>query len=366
MFKRIGFISSAFLFEVADLLFLFALPVFLFSSTNSLIFTGLIFLLRPLGKLIGYTIYRKSLQEKNFVFLFLLAYTLSFIVLIVFNRLLGFYALVFAVFILGMSKEFFDLGLFKVENPNTQFKLGRYKKFLSPSLAFAGLSLSLFITKLVSTYQFQNLQNYFSILLSISGILFYFFISKKFAMDKQERLIPKVYSLGFLNIYKINWTIFSAEAVKAFYWVLFPIFIIKNMGQDYSLVYLIPSLYFPILLLNILKNTFLFKYWKIRPNSLFLVFTLTLLSFFFVPSSQFLILPTVIMGFVIGFIEISSWYKEVKTEDYPIHFNSSNLGFITALLIGSVFNTYIPIYYVLGVFGIVALLYFLIKKFRKQ
>ena len=364
MFKRIGFILSAFLFEVADLLFLFALPVFIFSSTNSLILTGLIFLLRPLGKTIAYNIYRRSLQEKNFVFLFLLAFSLSFLVLIIFNRMLGFNALVFAVFVFGLSKEFFDLGLFKVENPNTQFKLGRYKKFLNPSLAFAGLSLSLFITKLVSAYQFQNLQNYFSILLSISGILFYFFISKKFANDKQERLIPKVYNLGLLNINKINWTIFSSEALKAFYWILFPIFIIRNMGQDYSLVYLIPALYFPILLLNILKNTFLFKYWKIRPNSLYLAFTIVLLSFFFVSGSNYLILPTIIMGFVIGFIEISTWYKEVKTEDYPVFFNSSNLGFITALLIGSVLNTYLPIYYVLGTFGVVALVYFLIKKFK--
>ena len=70
------------------------------------------------------------------------------------------------------------------------------------------------------------------------------------------------------------------------------------------------------------------------------------------------------MGFVIGLIEISNWYKETKSEDYPLFFHSSNWGFISAVFIGSILNTYFSIFYVLGFFGIIALISFFVNKYK--
>lgn len=359
---KAAYLISVFLFEVADLLMLFALPVFIFTSIHSIILTGFLMLLRPLGRTTAYILFKRNLQERNFVFLTLLAYALTFLLIIGFNRFLSFTILLFAIYILGMAKEFLALAVIKVEFGKSSFILGGSKKFLDPSMIFAALSISFFGSSLVAKYQFQDLQNYFSLLIATSAVLFYYFICKEHSTQKQNVLFPKATRFLSPSLFDLNLSVVLVEGIKAIFWVLFPVYIIMNLQLDPSLIYILPAFYAPLLVLHILKNTFLFRYWKVRTFPRMLLFSIVLISFVFAQETAHLLLLAMALGLAVGSIEISSWYQEERSMSYLRNLNSSSLGFILGALIGAMANNFLSLPLVLTSLGVILFLITLLLK----
>lgn len=358
---RIIFIVSVFLYEAGDLMLLFSLPVFIFLSTRSIILTSLIMLLRPLGMAVSFLLFKYRLQERNFVFLMLIAYSLSFLVVILFNRMLSFSTLVLAVFLLGMAKQLMTLGTLKVEYEKTGLILGSVKRFLQPAIVLAAVSITLVIGDLTMEYQFHNLQNYFSLLLSTSAVTFYYFICKKFSLEKQKILFPKAtkFLLGFTEL---DPKIVLIEAVKGVMYILFPIFISANISDSPDLMYVIPAFFFPIMILHILRNSRMFKYWKVRSLPILLIISIVLSLFMLVSEDIHLVILSGLLGSSVGLIEVSSSYKKEKGEAYVNNLRSVNLGFLLGALLGGVANTYFTLPVMFSTLGICLLIYIFIKK----
>ncbi len=338
--NRIAFVISIFLFESADLLLLFSIPIFIFYSTHSLIAMGILISLRPLSRLLAYSLFKQKLQERNFVFLSLIAFSLAFLMIILFNRALSFPILVLAIIAMGIAREMLNLALLKVEQEKASFSLGRWSMLLRPAIIFAGLSISLFATKPVLEYQFIDIQNYFSVLIAASAIFFYYWVSKEHSIKKQTILFPKAQSIFSRDSFTPDTTILLMEMIRAFYWILFPLYIVGNVEQKPELIYLIPAFYLPIFLLYSLKKSFLFKYWKIKPTPKLFLFALVLTGFVFAIDQYHLLIITFALGLSIAFIEISTWYEQEISASYARTLVSSSMGFLLASIIGTFLNSY--------------------------
>jgi hypothetical protein len=341
--NRIAFVISVFLFESADLLLLFSLPIFIFYSTHSLLAMGVLISLRPLTRLMAYSFFKQKLQERNFVFLVLIAFSLAFLMIILFNRALSFPVLVLAIIAMGFAREMMNIALIKVEQEKASFTLGKMIMLLRPVIVFAALSIPLFATKPLMEYQFVDIQNYFSVLIAAAAAFFYYSVSKKHSIMKQTILFPKAQSIFSKESIYPDTTIMLMEMIRAFYWVLFPLYIVSNMGQMPELIYLLPAFYLPIFLLYSLKKSFLFKYWKIKPAPKLLLFALVLSGFVFASDQYHLLMITFALGLSIAFIEISTWYEQEVAASYAKTLVSSSLGFLSASLIGTFLNSYFTI-----------------------
>lgn len=318
--KNLAFIVICFLITLAEVVILYSFPVILYKSTQNLIYVGLLLALKPLMQLLSIKLLKATNSKLNVYSLFLLAFSLFFVIVILFNKVTNFLVLPVILILFGIALCIFEVAKIsfmqdkmKAENSLDLFNINNIVNI------FAYILGPIFAINMILNDDYYGIFNYYAILVAVAGIVFYFFL---------RRSQKQIYNLSteLKKEHKIFKDVLFIEGIKAGLMFIVPLYIITYYGSDKSIIYSIPVLFLSSLIIKII-----FKVFKIRFRQMGSMFTVLLLSlgmivFFFSKEFGFFILACGILGTIISIIENGSMYQTRLKEDGFSQYYSSTIG----------------------------------------
>jgi len=362
--KNLAFTVLCFLIALAEIVILYSFPVILYKSTQNLLYAGLLLALKPLMELLANKLLKSTKSKLNTYSLFLLAFSLFFIVVILFNKVTNFLVLPVVLILFGIgiclyevAKISFMEDKMKEENSIDVFKVNNIVNI------FAYILGPIFAINMILNNDYYGIFNYFAILVAVAGITFYFFLRKS-----QKQVFDL--SIELKEEQKIFKDVLFIEGTKAGLLFIVPLYIITYYASNTAIIYSIPAFYLSSLIIKIIFKVFKIRFRQMNPLFTVLLLSLGMIIFFFSRDFNFFILACGILGLIIAVIENGSVYqtrlKEESHNQYYSKIIASGIGIVVMSLLSFSYPVNISIAAVGVIIIVIDLVITLVLLFRQK
>jgi len=327
--KNLNFISICFLVSLAEVVILYSFPIILYNGYKNIIFVGLILALKPLFQCLGILLLRRVKDKIKIYLLFLVGFSLFFILVILFNKIDNILILPVILLLLGLATGLFEIGKMAfikeklaIAWSSDLFRVVSVVNILSFVIA------PLFTTGLIINEDYNGVFSFFAVLIAVSGIIFYF------GLRRIEKTLPSIYA----QIHEktlFTFDVFYIEIIKAGVMLIVPLYVINFFPQDNNLIFAIPIFFIPSLIIRIFFRVFKVNFRNINGIIRNLALCMALFLFFFNQSNGFFLVAIAILGFVVALIENEAKYQEnIKNRYLSYYYSISVVGIVGVVLMG--------------------------------
>lgn len=350
-FKNLIFLVMSFLIALAEVVILFSFPIILYKGTQNILYAGLFIILKPLMQALGIKLLKRIQNKINVYVLILIAFSLFYIIVILFNKVTNFLVLPLILILLGLSLSFFEVARMSFmkeklekDNNNDLFKVSNIVNI------FAYIIGPIFAISLILKEDFYGIINYFAILIAVAGIIFYFFLRK--TQKQITRLSTEV--KGDQKIFK---DLLFTEGIKGALVFIIPLYVFTYYSANNGVIYAIPAFFVSSLVIKILFKIFKVRFRKMSELVRVLMLSLGLFVFFFSNDNNYFVFACALLGVVIAVIENESSYQDRLRDDSLNHYYSTSIAIIVGVILIALLSYSSPVNVSLSVIGVMIIVF---------
>mgnify|MGYP002813359979 FL=1 len=341
----------SFLIALAEVVILFSFPIILYKGTQNILYAGLFIILKPLMQALGIKLLKRIQNKINVYVLILIAFSLFYIIVILFNKVTNFLVLPLILILLGLSLSFFEVARMSFmkeklekDNNNDLFKVSNIVNI------FAYIIGPIFAISLILKEDFYGIINYFAILIAVAGIIFYFFLRK--TQKQITRLSTEV--KGDQKIFK---DLLFTEGIKGALVFIIPLYVFTYYSANNGVIYAIPAFFVSSLVIKILFKIFKVRFRKMSELVRVLMLSLGLFVFFFSNDNNYFVFACALLGVVIAVIENESSYQDRLRDDSLNHYYSTSIAIIVGVILIALLSYSSPVNVSLSVIGVMIIVF---------
>jgi hypothetical protein len=244
-FRKITFISTAFLLNLADIIFLYAIPALIYVWTRDVLWVMFFMGFKVLGRVFVRRRLGNGDRQKTFYHLILQGLTFALLIVIIVNKAFNIYFLAFIILFESLFFEYFTAGSQQVLDRFFEYSPNG-KKLYSWMVLLAYILGPLLVGLQLMAGDFIAIMETFYFIAAIGGALFIFFIYKYEPLKLDEAVRHS--NVNISNTPKLSIAYASMGFMKNVFLVLSPIYVFENAKDQPLLLYLVPLFLLPKLI----------------------------------------------------------------------------------------------------------------------
>lgn len=339
-FEKSVFLIISFFLNTADIIFLYSIPVLIFINFQYFAFIGVIFALRFAARLAGYFLINLRLNKYSYTFLYLICFSLAFIIVILVNKFYSTLMLPLLVVIEAFFYEFFAYASqrFIEEKGKAGTRLPSFFFIIS---VFSFMITPLFLHDYLAENNYISIFEVFSLITAIAALLFLGVVNKR-AKKPPVSVFNKNIIFNFLKTPRITFGMVLLSFIKVGFYVLGPLMVVSYLIAGKDILLFVPLFFLPRLVLSLVKYSFPFRVYSYKLLFILILFSGFLFAGFMVPDMNLWLILSFLAGTTVSVAEdiISSLSKRIFNTSPALinfYFFTKNIGFLVGALVMTFF-----------------------------
>lgn len=332
---------------LSEIVILYSFPVILYKGMQNIFYVGLILALKPIMQMLFIKFLKRTQNKINIYLLLLVTFSLFYVIVILFNKISNFLILPVILILLGLSLSIFEIAkiAFMKEKLESEKSIDLFKIHNIVNI-FAYILGPIFAINLILKNDYYGIFNFFAILISVAGIVFYFILRKT---QKQLTSI----SIEVSGEQKIFKDLIFTEGVKGALMFVIPLYVITYYSGNNSVIWAIPVLFSSSLIIKILFGVFKIRFRKINELVRVLMLCMVLMSFFFSSDHNYFIFACGLLGIVLAVIENESSYQDRLKDKSIEHYLTSSIAAAIGIVLVAALSSFYPVNTSLAALGVI-------------
>ena len=363
MLKKLAYLICLALVDLSDTLLLFAFPVIIFDKLKSLWLTAGIMMVWPITRGLIHLLINRLSKRSDTRFLYLLGFTLIFIMIIVLNRQFTVYLLPVLLILWGAGTELVRMSLAGIRREYFGEYIGNWDFLERPVQAFALLVAPVFAFTIIMGGSYADVFNFLGLVIAVTALIFFFALNKPLSGNILTGIKPH-FNWEYLRT--LNRSAFFVSLIEGMIWLQLPIIVVINALDQGAWAYLVPAFLLPYFLLALFKNVFRLRIWQLQTWVKYFLAGGLLVCGYFAGNISVLLVLLFLLGVVFGLIMLADQHEKLQSDlDDRIVF-ASILGFFCATLWVLVVGNYLKLQNQMALLGSVVVAYGLWKRFSNR